>query len=897
MEYGFGYRMNGDCTTDGCERYSTRWAAEAACVAQGQGCDAIFKDCDNAWRTSVHSTADASQRCEMAARKVLPSADQAHVMHRLESTESFAEVLACEAAWEESDHTCQTDADCVDGKICEHIFNECVADKYGEMCEDDMYGILNDLSQQIIENQHISDFQADPCLFWMTRHANMCNARMGQDSIYELVPSSTQGIQTVGIPGVGLNVRGRHICPARCGQCDWERDYGAKCTDNSDCPDDQFCAKECWTGNCQDGAESGVCQPCDYFIEPQDSLSHNDWGSCPPPPPPMVANKCLVYDASITEGCRITPHKEHELEHPTECEFNPPDSAAHADCIAAGNVGFHFEAYRLPSSSNFQRIRDTEWYERIVDDVWADGWPPAFVDTNFDEDLWFGSEYDFLTKAPGGFSDRGRYVMRWRGSMSVTTSGEYGFRTSSDDGSMLLISEERETTCQPEPGASQEPDLSICGGSLVDAGLIALSNLVNNQDCTWSVTCSDPSQTPRLTFSALNTEQDFDYVRVYDITGEQLAELHGTSLDAERIVSTGPGMEIQYSSDGGVNGEGFSASFVCCTAPFAVVVNNDEIAPGKRDQEGTYRLSAGFSYNIMIIHFAQTGANSMEVSWRLPNLDTWAPLGATSAGAFARISNPAGCVCTVVAGHGTCSYVEPHAGTEAWEVDASCKAPGVDLAACIPDFEMKWPEDTNDDGNLECGCTAAGHTTSTYDRNLRCIYTPGNNEQGPSCTGEVQICDDQQQCRVIPCTMGPVECEFECWPPEGICLASSQVDEMCGSEAYCDTRFECNDCEKACERPAVSTLLPGYNGTCLGLCGSNGDSDTGPCGTEESRNCCTDPTRVVSELALGDFSEFASETGVGQSDRACLCAEEICEATATLSQTKEQCLSQCRKCS
>eukprot|EP01043_Picozoa_sp_COSAG02_P028491 COSAG02_NODE_1729_length_11180_cov_3.283368_6_plen_904_part_00 len=891
--------MDGQCTSDNCMSYSSRLDAEEACIAQGQGCDAIQQHCGNSeWETRVHSTVYASH-CETSAKKVTPSAEQARVMRLLEPNEAFAAVLACEVAWEQSDHVCQTDADCVVGDICENIINRCVPNT--GTCADDKYGILREVAEQ---NQMNAE---DPCLL-MSRHRNhygvdLCDARMGPDSRIEFFPTDTQEDPTMGIPGIGLNVRGRHICPARCGDCDlWESEYGAKCIANSDCPEDQFCAQSCWTGNCQDNTWSAVCQPCDYFIEPWNSLSYNDWGSCPPPPPPTKASKCLVYDVSVTEGCRITPHTVDEDDYPTECEFNPPNSTAHSQCIAAGNVGFHFESYRLPEHlQHFHMIRDTELFSRIADDEWfSDGLSPAFVDTGFEEDLWFESEFDFLAKAPGGFSDRDWYVMRWRGTLSVTTTGEYGFKLASDDGSMLLISDDREASCQPVPdrqmlNISSAPNSTQLGMmdqaclpfnpvelSLEDAGFVDLSALYNDQECTWSITCSDPSETPKLTFSHFDTEQNFDFLRVYDacvgdcesVYENRLAELHG-NLDPGEIVGSGPSMTIQYTSDGSVNKAGFSASFTCCTSPFVAAVNNDGTAHEKRERESTGHLVAGTLYNIVIIHYAQAGANSVEASWHPPN-EPWAPLGAISAGTRARISNPAGCVCRVSAGLGMCSYVEPYVGTDTWEVDTSCKAAEESLAACVPNFELNWPEDTNNDGNQECGCTAAGHTTSTHDRNRKCVYTPGDDEQGPSCTGELEICDEFG-CNRIACQMGAVECEFECWPPQGVCLSSSQQDVMCGDDAYCNTDWQCNSCEETCQRRVVATDIPGFEGTCLGICGSDHNENKGPCGTEESRGCCTDSERVI-------FAEFYD----GSSSLACECAMEVCEEEA-------QCLSQCRK--
>ena len=981
LDYGEGWYASGDCTTDGCTGYSSRSAAEDACVAQGTNCDAIYRDCGTTWYTRTGSSMHHSG-CDAAAEKVTPSTEQQRLMQALETNDAFANVMQCERDWEESDHICLSDADCVVGEVCERIISRCVPDAETETCQDDKYGLVAEVSQ----HSH------DPCMF-MSRHRNnfgtgLCDARMGPDSRFELNPSPVltrdsdwypdtclgicrhgsgngcgsdpemnnccwdgravrgefwdvcpdgdcSGIDTstacdcpeeacdapaqttTGIPGVGLNVRGRDICPARCGECEWEGEYGAKCTENSDCPAEQFCATSCWSGDCQDGSWDAVCQPCDYLLQPWDSLD-NDYGHCPTPPPPPMPSKCMVFDATVAEGCRVVPHQQHEELNATECDFNPVNSTTVAECLESGNVGFHFQAYRSNSQPHFDNFMSSHLAATFADDVWFDGWTPAFEDTSFTDDVWFESENDFINKAPGGFSDRNSYVMRWRGTMTVETGGEYGFRTSSDDGSLLYISEVGEdapASC-PEPPAFEEPAgfVATCGSlELVDEGHVVHSDLQNNQYCTWTVECSDPTYSPRLSFSSFDTERNFDFLNVHDgsVDGPRLARLDGTLGTAASsgdfvgdVVGLSPTMEIYYTSDGSVNRAGFQASVVCCPLPLHLqpVVNNDGLH-SRQERVGTYALTAGTVYSIVIVHYAQEGTNSLEVSWRPPNDDssagqpasaTWSRFGAvTSAGSpsVAHINNLAGCVCRLSAGFGRCSYVEPYAGTDDWELDPSCRASDASLAACVPEYELHWPEDTNGDGNQECGCTAGGYTVSTHERQRRCTYTPGDGTQGPTCTGSLQICEGTGGCRDIDCEMGPVECEFECWPPPGVCLSSGQADTMCGNNANCDRTYFCSACQEACDRPAVSTELPGFEGRCLGICGAGGNDNNGACGTDESRNCCHDGSRVI----YGEFAAFAAEVGSMHHDRACECPMDICDAAAEIpvDQTQEQCVEQC----
>jgi hypothetical protein len=151
---------------------------------------------------------------------------------------------------------------------------------------------------------------------------------------------------------------------------------------------------------------------------------------------------------------------------PTTCRFNPTGTPAHAECLASGAPGLHFEAYLQDEAPvDFQRIRDYE--NRIHEEPWIDGWTPTNTDSAFTDDVYFSDENDFVQKAPGGFTTQERYLMRWTGTLSVTDSGEYGFRTKSGDGSMLYINGEAIVDNDGDHGCSEmEGFVSLTAGEL-----------------------------------------------------------------------------------------------------------------------------------------------------------------------------------------------------------------------------------------------------------------------------------------------------------------------------------------------------------------------------------------------------------------------------------------------
>jgi hypothetical protein len=327
----------------------------------------------------------------------------------------------------------------------------------------------------------------------------------------------------------------------------------------------------------------------------------------------------------------------------------------------------------------------------------------------------------------------------------------------------------------------------------------------------------------------------------------------------------------------------------------------------------------------------------MMVSWQQPGSSNWMAFGANSAGA--EVMNANGCVCQRSSGVGRCKHVAAYDGTDELEINYSCKATDESKAGCLGEYTLHWPEDLYGDGHQSCLCTAQGHTVDHHDRSRKCEFTPADSVAGTeaTCTGQIIVCPDNQNCRWTDCAMeeGPPNCKFECWPPPGVCLASDQNQgTMCGDEARCERNYRCwEDCEEPCYQasgwdestddfqeciaecrqvgqpcyrrcdacrqresdcnaqfwvPTASDAFPGYEG-CWAMCGTGmQQSQGGPCGDpglpdgSYNRGACHDDSVVVYDASFGEFFEgqFPAGPRAGQglprADQAIECHPDTC---------------------
>ena len=108
------------------------------------------------------------------------------------------------------------------------------------------------------------------------------------------------------------------------------------------------------------------------------------------------------------------------------------------------------------------------------------------------------------------------------------------------------------------------------GASVVDVGTVSVGTYDSEAEYIWEVSCSNVDEGPLLTFTAFDMENKLDYVYVY---GEPAADgtrfsaqLTGSETPAPIAVAVGEFLTVQLTSDGAVEGRGFSADLTCLSA-------------------------------------------------------------------------------------------------------------------------------------------------------------------------------------------------------------------------------------------------------------------------------------------------------------------------------------------
>ncbi|WP_422089875.1 CUB domain-containing protein [Tenacibaculum ovolyticum] len=84
----------------------------------------------------------------------------------------------------------------------------------------------------------------------------------------------------------------------------------------------------------------------------------------------------------------------------------------------------------------------------------------------------------------------------------------------------------------------------------------------DDKNCTWLIQPADGG-TVTLNFNSFNTEEDYDFVTVYDgesASATQLGSFSGSSVP-KVVTSTGNSMFVKFTSDGSVNAAGWSANY------------------------------------------------------------------------------------------------------------------------------------------------------------------------------------------------------------------------------------------------------------------------------------------------------------------------------------------------
>ena len=124
-------------------------------------------------------------------------------------------------------------------------------------------------------------------------------------------------------------------------------------------------------------------------------------------------------------------------------------------------------------------------------------------------------------------------------------------------------------TCQPAGTlAPPSPDACLAGVSLVDGGTFSKTDdgYDNGHDCSWFLSCTAPNHAPRIEFSSLSLEADYDFVDVYDgsaLSSPRLARYTGEATLVSPVLCNSASARVQLTADHSVTLDGFVANFTC----------------------------------------------------------------------------------------------------------------------------------------------------------------------------------------------------------------------------------------------------------------------------------------------------------------------------------------------
>ncbi|MBL7981155.1 MAG: T9SS type A sorting domain-containing protein [Flavobacteriales bacterium] len=116
---------------------------------------------------------------------------------------------------------------------------------------------------------------------------------------------------------------------------------------------------------------------------------------------------------------------------------------------------------------------------------------------------------------------------------------------------------------------SATPQVSSCGSVIRDPG--GTGNYAVNQNVTTTYCPTTPGEVLTMTFTEFNTEEGFDFVRIYDgpsTSSPLLGTFSGTTIPGP-FTSTHPSgcLTVNFTSDNTINAPGYTANLSCCVAP------------------------------------------------------------------------------------------------------------------------------------------------------------------------------------------------------------------------------------------------------------------------------------------------------------------------------------------
>ena len=110
----------------------------------------------------------------------------------------------------------------------------------------------------------------------------------------------------------------------------------------------------------------------------------------------------------------------------------------------------------------------------------------------------------------------------------------------------------------------------VCGGNFVDSGGVG-ANYANNANVTTTICPTNPGELVTVTFTAFNTENGLDLLKVYDgnsAAAPLLATLSGTTLPPAYTASSASGcLTFVFTSNGTTTAAGWASNVTCAPPP------------------------------------------------------------------------------------------------------------------------------------------------------------------------------------------------------------------------------------------------------------------------------------------------------------------------------------------
>lgn len=134
------------------------------------------------------------------------------------------------------------------------------------------------------------------------------------------------------------------------------------------------------------------------------------------------------------------------------------------------------------------------------------------------------------------------------------------------------------------------------------------NNYANNTNCSWLIQPANASSIS-LSFSAFNTEQNYDGVIVYDGTNNSapiLGQFSGTSIP-NSVTSNGGSMYVEFVSDVAIRGQGWTANYTSQTLGIEETVINDKLKLYPNPTDGIFMVSSEFDEIVKLQIFDISG--------------------------------------------------------------------------------------------------------------------------------------------------------------------------------------------------------------------------------------------------------------------------------------------------